>query len=169
MVKMISPAEARKILIARQTGGDHVDSRLLRELDAPGNLHLLTLKTSDEFLSLIWQSNNECRPLAPAGQSRTLYDCVLRLEQHGWSFRKLCEAGYPWFEKCVGIDDSFDISRFHWVALTPCTNGELRESPRGNYYIFDGVHKTMVLAKKLIRNEVAYTPITTLLLTPRRT
>ena len=168
--KRISPAEARKVLVARQTGGDHVDSRILRELDALGELHLITLKTSDEFLSLIWQSSSECRPLAPVGETRILHDCALRLEQYDWSFHNVCESGsgYPWFEKCVQIDESFDLSRFHWIALTPCVNNELRESPRGTYYIYDGVHKAIVLAKKLIRNELAYTPITALLLTPRR-
>jgi hypothetical protein len=166
--KPISPAEALEILTAHEVAGNHVDKRLFRELDAHGELCLFKINTKQDFLSLVWQSNDDCRPLAPTGKSRTLHDCALRLKQHGWAFRNLVDAGYLWFEKCISIDEAFDLSRFNWIALTPLTNGESQESPNGTYYIYDGVHKTIVLAKKLIHDELTYTPITGLLLTPRR-
>ena len=167
-INPISPANALKILNAHQLAGNHVDERLFKQLGAPGDLWLFDLNTREEFLSLVLQSNDACRPLAPSGKPRTLYDCASRLKQYKWSFRNLCGACYSWFDKCVAIDETFDLPRFNWIALTPLTHGELQESPRGAYYIYYGVHKTIVLAKKLIRNELTYTPITALLLTPRR-
>jgi hypothetical protein len=92
----------------------------------------------------------------------------VRLAGFEWRFRKLVEAGYPWFSKCVEIDASFNYSAFGWLALTPCTPSEQQETPNGTYYIYDGVHKSLVLGRKLLTNELAYQPLEALLLKPRR-
>jgi hypothetical protein len=52
--------------------------------------------------------------------------------------------------------------------VTPLIDGEKRDSPDGTYYVYDGVHKSIVLAKKLLRNELEFKPVELLLLTPRR-
>lgn len=131
-------------------------------------MYLFPLPDATAFLALIWQSINEARPLVPVGQPRTLRDCAARLAPFGWRFERLVDEGYSWFAKCLDIDAAFDRSKFGWIALTPSNTSEQKETPQGTYYIYDGVHKSIVLAKKLLRREVEYAPLEALLLTPRR-
>ena len=162
----VDAAEGR--LREHQRRGLHVDSRLLSEVRAPGQLFLVRLETEAEFMSLVWQTIDPTRPLAPHGRPRSLRDCASRLSSFRWTFEALVQTGYPWFEKCVPIDAAFTFEQFGLVAITPLLPGELKETPYGSYYIYDGVHKSIVLAKRLLRGEVQYTPVEALLLEPRR-
>lgn len=103
---------AHKILTRRQSAGNHIDSRLLREIDNQGDLYLLQLEDEDSFLSLIWQESDHMRLLTPAGESRTLRDVGMRLIGEGYTFEKLSEnLDLPrnqhqpeWFTKCIPIE-----------------------------------------------------------------
>ena len=66
------------------------------------------------------------------------------------------------------IDVAFDYTKFGLIVLTPMVNSEKSETPQGTFYIFDGVHKTIVLAKKLLRKEIEFEDVEVLLLSPRR-
>jgi hypothetical protein len=166
---------ARKTFKEREELGDHIDARLWHEIEAPGHIYKLTLETADQFLRLIWQEADPARFLTPPGNSRTLRDAAERLLQTGRSFEALVtNLGVPrsehhpeWFRPCVEIDRTFDMTRFGWVVLTPATEGERNQSPTGTYYVFDGIHKTLVLAKRLLQG-TPYRPVEALLLTPRR-
>jgi hypothetical protein len=68
----------------------------------------------------------------------------------------------------VDIDRAFDYGKVGLVGLTPVNGPERRETSAGSYYIYDGVHKSIVLAKRLLRGEIEYEPVQVLLLTPRR-
>src|SRR5213596_3786451 len=84
--------ERKRVLEALQqhkARGHHVDERLLKEIEAPGTVRLLTLTEPSDFLKLVWQSNSDCRPLAPRSQPRSLADCARRLDRYGWSFQQL--------------------------------------------------------------------------------
>ncbi|HKZ53975.1 MAG TPA: hypothetical protein VJ123_00730 [Anaerolineales bacterium] len=159
---------AERRLRQHQERGLHVDARLFQEIRKPGQLSLVTLETDDEFLSLVWQAIDDTRPLAPHGQPRALRDCASRLSTFKWSFEVLVRAGYPWFRKCVPIDAAFAFEQFGWVAITPLVRDEQRGTPHGSYYIYDGVHKSIVLAKRLLCGEAQYAPTEALLLEPRR-
>lgn len=171
----ISPDIARAALKKREALGDHIDARLWHEIETPGHIYRLTLETVDELLRLIWQEADPARFLTPPGNPRTLRDVVGRLLQSGRSFEALVtNLGMPrsehqpeWFRPCVEIDCQFDMARFGWVVLTPATERELSQSPTGTYYIFDGIHKTLVLAKRLLQGS-PYRPVEALLLKPRR-
>lgn len=167
-MRRVSAHEVRAALGQHRTAGFHVDSRLFREVEKPGDMCVLCLQDTDAFLGLVWQSIDAARPLVPIGEPRSLRDCASRLSAFGWDFKSLVEAGHSWFSKCVGIDASFDYSSLGWIAITPCNPSEKRETPGSTYYIYDGVHKSIVLAKKLLKNEVDYQPLEALLLTPRR-
>jgi hypothetical protein len=145
-----------------------VDDRLRGEVDKPGEMFLDILATREEFLRLVWQSSAATRPLAPAGEPRTLLDCASRLSAFGWEFQSLVQAGFGWFRPCLDIDKAFDHGNVGLVALTPLIERERRETPAGSHYIYDGVHKSIVLAKRLLRGETGYEPVQVLLLTPRR-
>ena len=161
-------AFVRATLERHEASGLRVDQRLWREVDQPGEMFLGTFATREEFLRLVWQSIDATRPLTPVGEPRTLFDCASRLSTFGWEFQRLVQAGFEWFRPCVDIDKAFDYGKVGLVALTPLNESEKRETARGNFYIYDGVHKSIVLAKRLLRGETEYEPVQVLLLTPRR-
>jgi hypothetical protein len=161
-------ASVHSILDEHQALGLHVDHRLRHEIDEPGDMFLGTIDREDEFLRLVWQSNEDTRLLTPLGKPRTLFDCASRLLTFGWQFQRLVQAGWNWFRPCVDIDTAFDYGKVGLVGLTPLVESEKRETVAGNYYIYDGVHKSIVLAKRLLRRETGYSPVQVLLLTPRR-
>jgi hypothetical protein len=74
-----------------------------------------------------------------------------------------------WFEPCVRIDAAFDFNQFGLVVVEAANDCERRKSPCGSFYLFDGIHRTLVLAKRLLKNETAFQAIQALYLVPRRT
>lgn len=167
-MQQIASDEATALLQRHHARGFHVDSRVLKEVSQPGEVWMLRLDTIDAVFNLIWQSVNEARPIVPAGQPRSLRDCASRLSSHGWTFQALVDAGYPWFAKCVPIDRDFKLENLGVLVLTLATDGERRDTPVGTHYIYDGVHRSIVLAKRLLLGEQPFGPIDALLLTPRR-
>lgn len=155
-------------LLERQRSMGNVDDRLVREAERPGTMFLGAIESPEQFLSLVWQSIPQARPLVPAGQPRTLKDCALRLAGFEWKFQTLVQQGYSWFQRCEDIDLHFDISRLGLIALTPLKQEEWQETPTGTFYIYDGVHRSVVVAKRLVRHEIEFLPQRFLLLTPRR-
>ena len=175
-MRQINQAEARRVLGDRQQRGLHVDSRLLKEIERPGQLYLVRLEDEATFFSLIWQESDPARLLTPNDQSRTLHDVANRLIHSGYTFESLTKSlGLPlnqhhpeWFERCVPIDGAFDFNQFGWIAVEAANDGERKQSPCGSFYIFDGMHKTLVLAKRLMKKETVFQPIDALYLIPRR-
>ena len=72
------------------------------------------------------------------------------------------------FESFRALDAGFDISKFDLIAVTPANDSEKRQSPSGTYYSFDGVHRALVLAHRVMSGQSKYQPVEALLLTPRR-
>lgn len=127
-------------------------------------MFVMLLTTADDFLSLVWQSIPEARPLVPVNQPRTLRDCAARLSPYGWQFDRLVQEGHNWFQACADIDEGFDYRKLGCIAIQVCLPQEKRETPAGTYYIYDGVHRSIVLAKRLLRREVGYKPLEALLI-----
>lgn len=189
-MKPISKEEVAGMIEAHETAGHHIDSRLKRVVyGRQTNLFLLTIDDRGEFLSLIWQEIDGLRLLAPGG-SRTLKDVAQRMLDETLTvhtkrgpitikgpltFQQLAsDLGLDpkyhrpdWFRGCVKIDSAFLYSSFGWVTLVTANDSERSQSPSGTYYIHDGVHKTLVLAKRLLKNETEFEPVTALLLNPR--
>jgi hypothetical protein len=174
-MKKITHEEAREVLLAREKNGLKIDNRLLNEIEK-GDLYLILLEDEHSFLSLIWHAIDDSRLLTPQGQPRTLRDVAQRIKDNHYSFKDLSsDLGFNsdqhnpgWFEECKRIDDNFDINKFGWIALTPATEDELRSSPTGTFYIYDGTHKSLVLAKRLLDKSIDFEPLDCLLLIPRR-
>jgi hypothetical protein len=174
-MKKIEKETALAALKERQSLGFHVDARLLEKIESASNIYLFQLYDEESFLSLIWQEINETRLLTPAKQSRTLFDVATRFVQNGYTFEGLNkDMGLArkqhqpeWFSKCIPIDSEFDFAHFGWIVLVSAIDHEREQSPNGSFYVFDGVHKTLVLAKRLIAREITFQPIEALLLLPR--
>lgn len=174
-MKKITHEEAKRVLLQREKNGLKVDKRVLEEIDK-GDLYLISLEDEHSFLSLVWHARDDSRILTPEGEPRTLLDVARRVINNHYSFNDLSsnlgfnsEKHNPrWFDECKRIDDNFDITKFGWLALTPATENELRSSSKGTFYIYDGTHKSLVLAKRLLDKSIDFKPLECLLLIPRR-
>lgn len=174
-MKRITNDQARIRLQQRIKNGQHVDSRLLREVES-GEVYLDLLAHPDDFLNLIWSQFNGIRFLAPADLPRTLRDVGQRLIDSRLTLSDLTihqgmtppDHDPKWFAKCALIAGAFSYEQFGELALTPANEGERRQSPGGKFYIYDGTHKSLVLSVLLLRGDVAFQPIEALVIFPRR-
>lgn len=172
----ISRDSALARLREHQKLGHHVDERVIHQVSEPGELNLWQIRDPNEFLSLIFQARNESRHLTPPGEPRTLRHVAARILERRLTFEQLAsDLGIPrlhhnprWFRPCIQIDRDFRYSDFGVVTVTTPVEAELAESPGGNWYIYDGTHKALVLAKRLLTHEERFVPIEALVLTPRR-
>jgi len=175
-MKQVSVPEVLARLGDRAALGHHVDVRLIQAVKAPGDLFLFTLEDEQSFLSLIWQEIDPTRLLTPRGQPRTLADVAGRMIANSWTFSSLCHpmGQVPThhapgaFESYRALDADFDFSKFDFIAVTPAKESERRQSPSGTYYIYDGVHRSLVLAHRVMNGQSKYQPVEALLMTPRR-
>jgi hypothetical protein len=175
-MRPVSCPEVLARLSTREALGHHIDPRLFQAVKAPGNLFVFTLEDEKSFLSLIWQESDFARLLTPWGQPRTLADVAGRMIANSSTFSSLCspmglELTYhdpAAFESYRALDAGFDISKFDFIAVTPANDSEKRQSPSGTYYIYDGVHRALVLAHRVMSGQTKYQPVEALLLTPRR-
>jgi hypothetical protein len=175
-MRRISPDEARLFLEQHALAGNKVDRKLMEEVGRPGELYLLRLEDEASFLSLIWYQAPAVRLLAPDGEPRTLRDVARRLRQRGHTFSALAgDLGLPreghdpgFFKPCVPIDSCFDWRRFGWVAVVAADDEERALSPLDPFYVFDGSHKSLALARRLLAGETRYRPVEALHLVPRR-
>jgi hypothetical protein len=175
-MKQVQSSEVLKRLGDRAAIGHHVDDRLIQAVKAPGSLFLFTLEDEKSFLSLIWQEISPTRLLTPWGQPRILCEVAGRMIEHSWTFSSLARPmglmpthhDPAAFESFEVLDARFDISKFDFIAVTPANDSEKRQSPSGTYYIYDGVHRALVLAHRVLSRQSNYQPIEVLLMTPRR-
>lgn len=165
--KELTKEETLQELDTRKKEGHHVDERVNEAINAAHKLILLTLVDTESFYSLIWQDIPKTKFLTPPGNPRTLHDVAQRLVGLKTTFNKLCADSSDWFVKCQEIDAKFSYSHLGWVIIVEPNNREKEQTPKGTYYIYDGVHKTLVLAKRLILGETFYRPVETLLILPR--
>ncbi len=173
-MRQVGCSEVLERLSAREALGHHVDSRLIKAVTAPGNLFLFTLEDEESFLSLIWQESDFTRLLTP-GLPRTLADVAGRMIANSWTFSSLChpmglELKYhdpAAFESFRALDAGFDMSKFDFIAVTPANESEKQQSPSGTHYIYDGVHRALVLAHRVMSGQSKYQSVEALLLTPR--
>jgi hypothetical protein len=175
-MRRIAPDEARLFLEQHRQAGNKVDEKLMEEVGRQGQLYLLRLEDEGSFLSLVWYQGPRVRLLAPRGEPRTLRDVARRLRQPGDTFEALSgdlgllreEHDPNFFKTCVPIDSRFDYRKFGWVAVVAASDEERAQSQLGSFYIYDGAHKALVLAKRLLAGETKYQSVEALLLVPRR-
>jgi hypothetical protein len=159
----------------KRSAGNHVDSRLFTAIAKARSLYIFPLRDKTSFLSLIWHEINESRLLTPKGLPRTLHDVSERMTANNWTFDKLSSnLGFPadqhkpeWFKKCLMINENFDYALFGRIAVVQANDNERKKSPAGSFYIYDGAHKSLVLSKLLLANEVEFKPVEALLILPR--
>jgi hypothetical protein len=97
------------------------------------------------------------------------------MQEQKWSFESLA-ADFGWskdqhnpafFSGCRDIDTAFDARQFGWLTLVPAIDEERKYSPGGTFYIHDGNHRALVLAKKCLLDGWQLPRVDCLLVIPR--
>jgi hypothetical protein len=175
-MKQIDSSDILKRIEERRAHDHHVDERLIYAVKRARNLFLFTVHDEASFLSLIWHERSQSRLLTPRGQPRTLADVAGRMIENRWTFSSLCcpmslpaedEHDPSWFRSCKRIDAEFSFDEFDFIGLMPANDCERRQSPGGKFYIYDGAHKTLVLAYRLLAKQTAFRTVEGLLIAPR--
>ncbi len=133
------------------------------------------LQDVDSFLALLWPGGPGAHWLTPPGAPHTLKDVAKRLVTSGYYFDSLAEESlrFPdghdpaFFAKFPYIDEKFDYERIGLLALATLGDDEQARSPQANFYIYDGVRRSLVLAKRLLTGQTSYQAVSALLLNPR--
>jgi hypothetical protein len=175
-MKQVNSADILSRLHDREARGHHVDDRLIRAVKNQGALYLFTLNDEQSFLPLIWQEIDPTRLLTPRGLSRTLGDVAGRMVERSWTFASLSQPmGLPptqhlpaAFESFERINSAFEFAEFDFIAVMAANDSERRQSPTGTFYIYDGVHRTLVFAHRVLTKQSRYQSVEALLITPRR-
>ena len=175
-MQQVNSAEILKRLDDRKARNHHVDDRLIQAVKAQGTLFLFALDDESSFLSQIWQEIDPTRLLTPRGQPRTLGDVANRMIEQSWTFASLSRPmGLPptqhspsAFESFEKIDSAFDFAEFDFIAVMAANDSERRQTPPGTFYIYDGVHRILVFAHRMLTKQSRYQPVEALLITPRR-
>lgn len=166
-MKTITQEEILNRFFVYESKGFHIDSRLVGEVNKGGSFYIIELNDEEAFLSLIWQEIDDSRLLTLKNKSRKLLDVANRFIEKKYSFDTLSryiglsanEHNPKWFEKCIPIDDEFNYENYGLISIVPATDGERKQSLNGSFYIYDGIHKSIVLATKLLKNEIAFQKI----------
>lgn len=175
-MKSISQVDLINRLNNFKSSGNHIDSRLMNEVENGGCFYIIELNDEESFFSLIWQEINDSRLLTPKGESRRLLDVAERFIANKYSFEQLSkftgmapdQHNPEWFKKCIPINSDFKYANFGLITIVSANDGERKQCPKGSFYIYDGIHKSLVLATKLLKKEIDYQKIEALLLIPRR-
>jgi hypothetical protein len=155
----------------RGGGRDRLRDIALRYSDA-GKLTVLTFDEGDReaFLDIAWQEIDASRALTPTDLPRTLRAVAARVYAEFGTFSDLVARGSRagldahWFEPCAAIEHAgFRWGDFLMPWIVPSIDSEKRHSPQSNYYIWEGVHSTAVLALALMRGDLRWQPVSTVL------
>jgi len=155
---------------------DHRDT--LREAlieDPPkGPIFGAEIDRPDVFLKLNLRYQKVTHPIAPLDDSLELEQIIGRMRDSQQDFRTLAnEQDDPnkrkWFTRVADIIQKFSYEDFGLIALEPSAPGLLKPEEATCYSIFEGQHRSLALAWRLMGDIQSFKPIQALLLFPRRT
>ncbi|MDA1353817.1 MAG: hypothetical protein O3A01_05020 [bacterium] len=96
------------------------------------------------------------------------------LIEKGHTFNSILEShtisakDKQWFNACTTIYDQFDMARLSWPIIIPINNQERSKFPHATFRLYNGFHRLIVYAYKVLKNEIPEAPIECLLVGPRR-
>lgn len=154
---------------------EHVDRTLDYAIRQAKDIFSVRLQTSESFLNLLWPKCPEAEWLTPVDESRTLQDVVTRILDSGHEFEALAEGhrslpdehDTDFFVKFPYLDEHFDRNKMGILAIAALGDDEQKESPKANFYIYDGLARATVYARHIMNGREKYEPVQALLVIPR--
>ncbi len=158
--------------------GHHVDSRVKRRLAEGCPVVIEVIEDQDRFLQLLYHDNQKVSGfLTPYHQPRTLRDVVRRMNDTKLNFNSIAEVSDKippelhrpdWFNKCLDIyTKGLTFEDFGCLFLMDLVDEEQRWSPSAFSSIYDGTHRSLVLAWLLMNKEINFHPIKCFIFRPR--
>jgi len=155
VIKVVSRSDILQELGERS---EHVDRRLRPAIEEAVVVLGGTIQDETSFLSLIWHDIESSRILTPSGKPIALRDVAERMIAQGHTFDTLCSSN-DWFRGCLCIHERFDHAKLGWVVVTNERNGIYERTPYGSLCIYDGCHKSLVYAYRLLAGTSEYKPV----------
>jgi hypothetical protein len=174
-MQRISRANALALIADTRDSRHHVDPYVDGVVEEAKKIYRVKFQDSERFLGLIWPEAPGALLLTPPDESRTLREVANRIIYNSWTFEDLCQDmgltpdlhDPDLFVKSRYLDEKFDYDKFGLLILAPPTEDEEELCPDGSFYIYDGFHRALVLAKRLLEEEVEYEQVTGILVIPR--
>jgi hypothetical protein len=128
----------------------------------------------DSFLRLELRYQSVTGAIASMSESLQLGQIIGRMHANRQDFRILAnEQEDPtkreWFTRVADIIKNFSYADFGLIALEPAVAGLLKPDETHCYSIFEGQHRSLALAWRVVEDVKSFRPIRALLLFPRRT
>lgn len=141
-----------------------------------------TFDGPEEFLTLQLRDHGPSKCLTPAGCSHQLGDVLKRMDENHWTFDRLASddisqeevrRNQDWFQKCVDLEAKFDVAKLGLLAVHPREGFKERALKDGifdaaHHEIYEGLHRALILAKKLRDKAIAWPSPKTIYLFPDR-
>ncbi len=147
---------------------------LKRSVDAGLGFYEFTIENPETLFNLIWHYRWSSAILTPGrwygGKLYTVKNVAKNLMENDYTFDGLVNRDYAgkyepgWFRSCAKIDKDFSWKSFNSLVVQLPTNVERIDCPNGNFRLIDGVHRSLVATVKLLKNEIEFEPIKTILI-----
>lgn len=168
---------ALEYVVLHRNAGHHVDSRVHRLLLERNPVEELHIEDEERFLKLQFHCNPASRLLAPLGEPRTLFDVASRMIKYDLTFESLTRRHEAfessihkpeWFEPCLKIQKAgIDPESFGCLFLMGLTEHELERTPSASYSIYDGTHRSLVMAYMVMTGATQFSGVNAFLFNPR--
>lgn len=168
-------AEAFRLIRATRDALHWVDPYVDGAVEDAEKIYHVRFQDDERFLALIFPEMDGCRILTPPDEPRTLRDVANRILYNEWTFEDLVEDkglnpklhDPAMFAKTRYLDENFDYEKFGMLILAPSNEEEREQSPDGSFFLYDGFHRSLVLAKYLLEEEVEYQQVEGIMVIPR--
>ncbi len=149
------------------------NSFLKRSVEAGLGFYDLAIEDPETLFNLIWHYRWSSQILTPGrwygGRLYTVKEVAQRMIQKSYTFEGLSDHAYrgryeaDWFKSCAKINQGFSWKAFHSLVVQLPTNAERLDCPHGNFRLIDGIHRSLVAAVKLLKNEIVFEPVNAIL------
>lgn len=146
------------------------------------------IPTQTDFLASIWHEVCDTRILTPHREPRSLMHVMDRMVLAGVTFADLADpaqvssvhqrfrqAGLPptrykpdWFVRCDDVYQSFSQQCLGKFLIRDARDGEDTQTPGSTLYIWDGSHRSLVYAYRVLVDGEPYVPVECVWMNPCR-
>jgi hypothetical protein len=128
----------------------------------------------DDLMGLCWQDTRDVRILiTPPGISRSVGAVAHRFLERGLTWQSLItnavegEYSPAWFGPCLQYANGQRDLHAGELLLVPTTTDEHRDAGQAHWYVWDGIHRSLVAAVEHLAGRRAYRPLNAIVVRPR--
>jgi hypothetical protein len=141
-----------------------------------------TIETAGDLFALKIRDQKPVKRLLDAAPSHCLGEVVQQMINKNWTFQQLVDEAADketkeWFAKCVVRESDFSLDKMGPLAIhprkglkenAPDLKSSVKVTDLNPFEFYEGQHRALVLAKKLLEGGIQFTPLTAIYLYPDR-